>query len=53
MQTTDGKAVSMKVEDGNLVIMVDPNKDGQAVIRLEISLLEVPDELAELFTKKK
>jgi hypothetical protein len=52
METVDNKTVSMTVDDGNLVIKVDPNKDGDAVIVLYINLLEVPDELVNAFKKK-
>ena len=45
------KALSFEVIDGSLVIKVDPNKDGQAVVELKVNLTEVPDEVVALFKK--
>lgn len=52
METKDGQVVSMGIEGGSMVIIVDPNKDGQALLKLYIDLLEVPDELVALLKKK-
>ena len=50
-ETGVNKAVSFEVVDGCLVIGVDPNRDGQAVVSLKVDLAEVPDEVAALFKK--
>lgn len=49
----ENKSVSFKVEDGKLVVQVDPNKDGQALLTVHLDIAEVPDEVIELFKKKK
>lgn len=40
----DGKKVSLKIEDGNLIISVDTNQDGEDVIKIVCNLQEVVDE---------
>lgn len=52
MNTTDGQIVTMKIDGGALVITVDPNKDGQALLSVSIDLLEVPDEIVAALKKK-
>jgi hypothetical protein len=42
--SSDGKKVQLKIEDGKLIITVDTNKDGEAVLKLECDLQEVVDE---------
>lgn len=42
--STEGKKVTLKIEDGKLVIIVDTNLDGEAVIKVECDLQEVVDE---------
>ena len=37
--------VEFSIEGGNLIVNVDPNKDGQNVVELKVNLLEVPDEV--------
>ena len=51
METPD-KKVMMAIEDGQLKILVDANKDGQAVISISVDLTEVADELIDLIKKK-
>ena len=51
--STDKKVVSLKVEDGMLLINVDANKDGEAVIQIKVNILEVPDEVLSLLKKDK
>ena len=46
------KATEMKLEDGHLVILVDPNKNGKPVLKVILDIAEVPSEIAELFKKK-
>lgn len=53
MITKDGQIVSFTIEEGSMVITVDPNKDGQALLSLKIDLLEVPDEIVSLIKKSK
>lgn len=36
----EGKVLNVNVEDGKLVLGVDPNKDGQEVVRLRLNLSE-------------
>lgn len=42
--SNDGKKVTLKIEDGQLVIMVDTNLDGEAVLKIVCDLQEVVDE---------
>lgn len=53
MKTLDGKKLAMTTQDGKFIILVDPNQDGEALIKLEVDLAEVPDELIDIFKKKK
>jgi hypothetical protein len=46
------KAVSYEFEGTKMVVKVDPNKDGEAVLKIEIDLKEVPDEVLVAITKK-
>lgn len=46
------KKLEMKVDGSKFLIMVDPNEDGDALIKLELDLAEVPDEVLDLFMKK-
>jgi hypothetical protein len=47
------KSVKFEFEGSKLVVVVDPNQDGQALLKLEIELAEIPDEvLAALAAKK-
>jgi hypothetical protein len=47
------KAVSLEVADNKLVIKVDPNKDGEAVMLVSLDLAEVPDEVLDIISKAK
>lgn len=42
---TEKKVVSMEIKDGSLIITVDANKDGQAVLSVTVDLAEVADEV--------
>jgi hypothetical protein len=42
--STDGKKVTLKIESGKLLILVDTNLDGEAVLKIECDLQEVVDE---------
>lgn len=43
--------VEFKIENGMLIIEVDPNKDGQNVLVLHIDLAEIPDEVLSVLKK--
>ena len=45
------KAVDFKFEGSKLLISVDPNKDGEAVLKLELDLSEVADEVLDALKK--
>lgn len=47
------KAVSYAFEGTQMVIKVDPNKDGQAVVEVKVDLKEVPDEVLSAISKEK
>lgn len=47
------KAVDFKFEGSKLLIAIDPNKDGGPVLKLEIDLAEIPDEVLSLIAAKK
>jgi hypothetical protein len=49
--SSDGKIVSLSVDEGYLVIKVDANKDGEAVLVVKVNLLEVPDEIMSALKK--
>lgn len=48
----EGKVVDFKIEDGFLVLTVDPNKNGIVLLTLKLNLAEVPAEVLALFSKK-
>lgn len=50
---TPNKTIEIKVEDGHLIIRVDANKDGEAVLEVRVNILEVPDEILSLLKKDK
>lgn len=52
MEAKDGQIVTFALDGSNFVLVVDPNKDGQALLRIEIDITEVPDELVSLLKKK-
>lgn len=45
--------VDFKFEGSKLSVVVDPNEDGQAVIKVEVELAEIPDEVLSLISAKK
>lgn len=49
----EAKAVELKFEGSKLIVVVDPNKDGQAVLKLELELAEIPDEVLSAIAAKK
>jgi len=48
----ENKVIDYSFEGSNLTIKVDPNKDGQPVISLTISLTEVADEILSALKPK-
>ena len=50
--SNDIKVVTLKIEDQQLIIRVDANKDGEAVLEVRVNILEVPDEVISLLKKK-
>lgn len=51
MSEVENKSFEMKLEGEFLLISVDPNKDGEKLIELKVSLKEVPDEVLSAFKK--
>ncbi len=49
----ENKAVEFKFEGAKLLIVVDPNKDGGPVLKVEVDLAEIPDEVLSLIAAKK
>lgn len=47
----ENKVLNFRIEDGFILIDVDPNKDGTAVISLRINLAEIPDEVLAVIKK--
>lgn len=47
------KAVEVKFEGSKLLVVVDPNKDGQPVLKVEVELAEIPDEVLSAIAAKK
>jgi hypothetical protein len=45
------KMIEFVIEDGKLIIGVDPNKDGQKVLEVTVDLAEVPDEILSVIQK--
>ena len=45
--------VDFKFEGSKLSIAVDPNEDGQSVLKVEVDLAEIPDEVLSLISAKK
>lgn len=45
--------VKFEFEGSKLKIAVDPNGDGQPVVKLEIELTEIPDEVLSVISAKK
>lgn len=46
------KAVSYKVDGSQLIVSVDPDGNGVAVIEVKLSLIELLSEVGHLFVKK-
>ena len=47
----ENKAIDFQVENGNIVIKVDSNRDGQPLLVLSIAMSEIPDEVFALIKK--
>lgn len=48
--TEEKKVYSLKFTDGKLLIELDPNRDGQPVMKLEVDVMEIPDEVISAIT---
>jgi hypothetical protein len=53
MSETGNQAVKFEFVGSKLLIAVDPNRDGGPVLKLEIDLMEIPDEVMSLISAKK
>lgn len=49
----ENKSVDYKFNGTQLVITVDPNKDGQPVLTLTLEMAEIPDEVLSAIQSKK
>jgi len=49
----DNKPYSFRFEGSTLIIEVDPNKDGDVVLKVEVNLAEIPDEVLSLINTEK
>jgi hypothetical protein len=49
----ENQAVKFEFEGSKLLIAVDPNRDGGPVVKVEIDLMEIPDEVMSLISAKK
>lgn len=47
----ENKKVEFKVEDSKLIIAIDMNQDGEAVVKIEVDLKEIPDEIFSALKK--
>jgi hypothetical protein len=47
----ENKVIDFNIVDGKFIVVVDPNKNGVAVIRVELNLAEIPSEVLSLFSK--
>jgi hypothetical protein len=49
----ENQAVKFEFVGSKLLIAVDPNRDGGPVLKLEIDLMEIPDEVMSVISAKK
>jgi hypothetical protein len=42
------QAVSIEFKGATVVIVVDPNKDGSPLVKVELDLLQIPSEVKDL-----
>lgn len=49
----ENKVIDFQILDGKFVVVVDPNKNGIAVLKVELNLAEIPAEVLSLFNKPK
>lgn len=47
------KSYEIKFEGSKLLFQLDPNQDGEPVIKLELELAEIPDEVLSAIQSKK
>ena len=48
---SENKKFSYEVVDGKFIISVDPNEDGEALVKVEIMIAEIPDEVLDALKK--
>ena len=46
------KTIEIAITSDELIVSLDPNKDGEALLKLVLSLKEAPDELLSLLGVK-
>lgn len=44
----DKKSVELKFEGAKAIIVIDPNKDGSPLVKVELDLLQIPQEVKDL-----
>ena len=49
----ENRAVDFTFDGSNLIINIDPNKNGQILMSIKIDLAEIPDEVMNLIAGKK
>jgi len=47
MPEEEAKAIKLSFENGKMIVEVDPNKDGDILLRVELALSEIPDEIVD------
>lgn len=45
---SETNAVEVKFEGAKVIVLVDPNKDGSPLVKVELDLLQIPAEVKEL-----
>lgn len=46
--TEENKVVEVKFEGAKVIVLVDPNKDGAPLVKVELDLMQIPAEVKEL-----
>jgi hypothetical protein len=49
----ENKVIDFQIVDGKFAIIVDPNKNGVTVLKVELNLAECLSEILSLFNQKK
>lgn len=45
---SEANAVEVKFEGAKVIVLVDPNKDGSPLVKVELDLMQIPAEIKEL-----